>query len=68
MGLNPTGSQIDGVELACWKELALDLLSQMVNILFQLGDGSNVIGHLQAKLYGFHRSGSCGLAGRSAKR
>ena len=30
----------------------------MVNILFQLVDGSNVIGHFQTKLYGFHRQSS----------
>ena len=50
MGLNPTDFRIDGVEPAVGKELTLDLLTQMVNRLFQLVDGSNVIGNLQAKL------------------
>ena len=38
------------------QELALDLLIQMVNIRFQLVDGSNLISNLQAKLYSFRRS------------
>ena len=63
MGLNPTGFQIDRVELDVGKELAFDLLTQMVNILFHLVDGSNVISNLQAQLYGFHSIVSSGLAG-----
>ncbi|MAT77766.1 hypothetical protein CMK14_21835 [Candidatus Poribacteria bacterium] len=50
------------------KELALDWLTQLVNRLFQLVRGSNVIGNLQAKLYGFHRSVFCGLAGGLVER
>ena len=46
------------------KELALDRLTQMGKLVH----GSNIIGDLQAKLYGFHRSVFCGLVGGLVER
>ena len=50
------------------KSWRLHLLTQMVNRRSQWVNGSNVIDNLQAKLYGFHRSVCCGLAGELVVR
>ena len=64
MELNPRALRLTALSQHVGKELALDRLAQMGKLVH----GSNVIGDLQAKLYGFHRSVFCGLAGGLVER